>query len=90
MRIMCEEPGALDDFVNEVVPELQRRNLFREYETGPCAKTSACRGQGTVSLRNRVSKPEHRWCRLKNQCLPFAHGKPFDLKSRCGANIRAV
>jgi hypothetical protein len=33
MRIMCEEPGALDDFVNEVVPELQCRNLFRrEYE----------------------------------------------------------
>ena len=26
-------PGGLDDFVNMVVPELQRRNLFRkEYE----------------------------------------------------------
>ncbi len=28
-------PGAFDDFVDQVVPELQRRNLFRTAYTGP-------------------------------------------------------
>ena len=28
-------PGAFDDFVNLVVPELQRRGLFRKEYTGP-------------------------------------------------------
>jgi hypothetical protein len=28
-------PGAFDDFVNLVVPELQRRGLFRQDYAGP-------------------------------------------------------
>ncbi len=35
-------PGGLDEFVDLVIPELQRRGLFRtEYEGEPCARTLA-------------------------------------------------
>ena len=47
-------PGGLDDFVNKVVPELQRRGLFRtEYEGRTLRENSACRGQRTASSRPR-------------------------------------
>ena len=43
-------PGGLDDFVDKVVPELQRRGLFRrDTRAGPCARISACRGRRTAS-----------------------------------------
>jgi alkanesulfonate monooxygenase SsuD/methylene tetrahydromethanopterin reductase-like flavin-dependent oxidoreductase (luciferase family) len=39
-------PGGLPDFVAEVVPEPQRRALFRRsYEGRTCARTSACRSR---------------------------------------------
>ena len=46
-------PGGLDDFVDRVVPELQRRGLFRrEYEgkTRTARKSSACRARRTASF----------------------------------------
>ena len=44
-------PGGLDDFVNLVVPELQRRGLFRtEYEGRRCGKTWGCRDRQTDSF----------------------------------------
>ena len=45
-------PAGLDDFVDKVVPELQKRGIFRrEYEGRSCGKTWACRGRKTGSLR---------------------------------------
>ena len=45
-------PQGLDDFVDRVVPELQRRGIFRtEYEGRRCARTSACRVRKTGSSR---------------------------------------
>ena len=39
-------PGAFDDFVDLVVPELQRRGLFRkDYGARHCATISVCRAQ---------------------------------------------
>jgi hypothetical protein len=36
-------PGAFDEFVDLVVPELQRRGLYRKAYTGRrCAITSGC------------------------------------------------
>ena len=51
-------PGSHDDFCNMVVPELQRRGLFRkEYEGRPCASTSACRGpRAGIDRRRRRSE----------------------------------
>jgi hypothetical protein len=47
-------PGGLDDFVDRVVPELQRRGLFRrEYEGKTLAETSACRASRTASSASR-------------------------------------
>ena len=48
-------PGGLDDFVDQVIPELQRRGLFRrEYEGEDfCEKISVCRGPKTASLAER-------------------------------------
>ena len=43
-------PEGLDDFVLRVVPELQRRGLFRqEYEGRRCVSISACRDRRTAS-----------------------------------------
>ena len=44
-------PGGLDDFVDLVVPELQRRGIFRrEYAGGTLREISACRDQRTASF----------------------------------------
>jgi alkanesulfonate monooxygenase len=56
-------PGGLDDFVDRVVPELQRRNLFRhEYEGQTLRETSACRGRRIGFSRSVPSNAnsEHR------------------------------
>ncbi len=43
-------PGGLERFVDLVVPELQRRGLFRRAYAGPpCATTSACPARPTAS-----------------------------------------
>ena len=45
-------PGGLDDFVDQVVPELQRRGCSgANMRARRCAKISACRGRRTASLR---------------------------------------
>ena len=46
-------PGSLEDFVELVIPELQRRGLFRtEYEGhDACAKTSAAQADQPSSSR---------------------------------------
>jgi hypothetical protein len=55
------------DIVDRVVPEPQRRNLFRrEYEGKTLRETSACCAPRTAFSRNGASKPEPRWHRLKN------------------------
>jgi hypothetical protein len=39
-------PGRLEDFVNKIVPELQRPGIFRtEYEARRYGRISACHGQ---------------------------------------------
>ena len=44
-------PGGLDDFVNMVVPELQRRALFRtSTRGGPCGRTLDCQDPPTGSF----------------------------------------
>jgi hypothetical protein len=50
-------PGGLEDFVAHVVPELQRRGLFRrDYEGTRCANISACRAHtvGSFPIEFRV------------------------------------
>ena len=48
-------PGGLDDFVDRVVPELQRRGLFRrEMRARRSAKISACCARKTTSFRGRL------------------------------------
>jgi hypothetical protein len=47
-------PGAFEDFVRLMIPELQRRGLYhRDYGALPCAKTSAaaCRSRVDGSSR---------------------------------------
>src|SRR5690242_1721798 len=45
-------PGGLDDFVRTVIPELQRRGLFRrEYEGKTLRENLVCRGPRTGSSR---------------------------------------
>jgi hypothetical protein len=46
-------PGGLDDFVNEVVPELQRRGLFRREYEGQTLRENL----GLPRPKNRFFKP---------------------------------
>ena len=49
-------PGGYADFVQYVVPELQRRGLFHtEYAGERCARTWACRGRRSARGRRRGS-----------------------------------
>ena len=52
-------PGALNEFVEMVIPELQRRGLFRTEYTGrqPCASISACRARRAGMRRAPEQKP---------------------------------
>ena len=66
-------PEDLDDFVNKVVPELQRRGLFRrEYEGKTLRKTSGCPSPPTASKANwrEVERPRspdrHRSARVRH------------------------
>ena len=73
-------PGGLDDFVDRVVPELQRRGIFRhEYSGKRYARTSACRGQKTASsnpdTRNEPA-PVGRVSALVMDCYPVADAQP--------------
>ena len=50
-------PGGLDDFVELVIPEIQRRGLFRtEYKAERCASISACRGRRAATRRARTKR----------------------------------
>jgi len=50
-------PGSPRDFCELVVPELQRRNLFRtEYEGKTCATISACRAESIHTRRPEKSR----------------------------------
>jgi hypothetical protein len=48
-------PGAFNDFVDKVVPELQRRGLFRKDYTGPTLRDHL--GIGPVSVPQREREP---------------------------------
>jgi FMN-dependent oxidoreductase (nitrilotriacetate monooxygenase family) len=48
-------PGAFNDFVDKVVPELQRRGLFRKDYTGPTLRDHL--GIGAVSVPQREREP---------------------------------
>ena len=57
-------PEGLDDFVNLVVPELQRRGLFRRaaMKARPCARISVCRDRrinSSAARRANQRRPEH-------------------------------
>jgi hypothetical protein len=50
--------GGLEDFVDRVVPELQRRgSSAANTRARPCAKTSACRGPKPVLLGKVCTLP---------------------------------
>ena len=54
-------PAGLDDFVDKVVPELQKRGIFRrEYEGRTLRENLACRGRKTASLRVNRAGPRSR------------------------------
>ena len=53
-------PGAFEDVVRMVVPELQRRGLFRKkYRAGRCAITSASAAPGRSRSRAGMHMPDH-------------------------------
>jgi hypothetical protein len=75
-------PGGLDDFVDRVAPELQRRNLFRrEYEGKTLRENLGLPRPENRFFGKRVFRPD--------RPLPFAHREPFDFKSSCGSARRA-
>ena len=51
-------PAGLDDFVDKVVPGLQKRGIFRrDYEGRTLRRISACPGRKTASLRVNRANP---------------------------------
>lgn len=65
-------PEGLDDFVDKVVPELQRRGLFRrEYEGGTLRENLRCRDQ-RISFSVRPPGPTPLRCRLQSGEDEFA------------------
>ena len=71
-------PEGLEDFVDKVVPELQRRGLFRrEYEGKTLRRISDCRDRRTSFLdRRKISLANGSQLRL-----PFAHSRMIEVCS---------
>jgi alkanesulfonate monooxygenase SsuD/methylene tetrahydromethanopterin reductase-like flavin-dependent oxidoreductase (luciferase family) len=53
-------PSGLEEFVDHVVPILQRRGLFRtEYQGSTCAITTNSHGPATATPQQRRSRASH-------------------------------
>jgi hypothetical protein len=73
MLLPAHFPEAFDDFIDLVIPELQRRGVFRkDYQARCCATISACPSRRTDSLA-RLKQDRMSLQLLVGQ--PFANGQ---------------
>ena len=83
-------PGGLDDFVDRVVPELHRRNLFRREYEGKTARKPRPPAPRRPLLREAGLLSRSTFGAVQNINAYLCTPRAVDFKSRCGSDICAV